>query len=71
MKLQIPKNNVNTDYESVLEELINSLIIIQKNNLVSVFITGSYARGDATDVSDTQFPLIFCLKSLGSHCEYV
>lgn len=58
MKLQIPKSNVNVNYESLLDELINALIKIQGTNLVSVFITGSYARGDATDESDIDIWMI-------------
>ncbi len=59
MKTIIPKNHVHIKYESMLKDLINSVIEIQENNLVSIFITGSYARGDATDLSDLDIWMIF------------
>ncbi|MCT4599132.1 MAG: nucleotidyltransferase domain-containing protein [Vallitalea sp.] len=59
MKKIIPINNVKVDYDEVLECIIRLLRQKQKDNLVSIFLTGSYARGDATDSSDLDVWCIF------------
>lgn len=59
MKKTIPNNNVGVDYIEVLECFIKLLRQKQKNNIISVFLTGSYARGDATDSSDLDVWCIF------------
>ncbi len=56
---QLPKNQVSFHVERILNDFILSLIQKQSLNLKSVFITGSYARGDATDVSDIDLWCIF------------
>lgn len=59
MKKTIPKNNVNVDYHEILEYFIKLLRQKQKDNIRSVFLTGSYARGDANDSSDLDVWCIF------------
>lgn len=58
MRTEIPDNNVSIDYKNILDNFITSLVNKQKNNLISVYMNGSYARGDATDLSDLD---IFCI----------
>lgn len=58
MRTEIPNNNVSIDYKNILDNFITSLVNKQKNNLISVYMNGSYARGDATDLSDLD---IFCI----------
>lgn len=58
MRTIIPQNNVSFDYEKVLGEFISQLKQKIGNALVLVYLTGSYARGDATDKSDLD---IFCI----------
>lgn len=59
MKTTIPKNNVSVDYYEVLECFIKLLRQKQKDNIRSIFLTGSYARGDANDSSDLDVWCIF------------
>lgn len=59
MKITIPKNNVCVDYHEVLKCFIKLLSQKQKNNIISIFLTGSYARGDANDSSDLDVWCIF------------
>jgi len=56
---QLPKNQVRFPFESILNDFILSLVQKQSLNLKSVFITGSFARGDATDTSDVDLWCIF------------
>lgn len=58
MRTQIPKNNVCHHYETVLYEFISQLKTKQNDNVLSVYLSGSYARGDATDHSDLD---VFCV----------
>lgn len=58
MRRAIPQNHVTHDYEKVLEEFISQLKSMLGDALVMVYLTGSYARGDATDKSDLD---IFCI----------
>lgn len=65
MRTTIPHNNVSYDYEKVLKEFISQLKYELGNALVLVYLTGSYARGDATDKSDLD---IFCIfDSINQH----
>lgn len=52
MKRQIPFNKVPIDYTSLLEDLVNAWVKDQGDNIISIFIIGSYARGEATAASD-------------------
>lgn len=58
MRRTIPHNHVTHDYEKVLGEFVSQLKSTLGNSLVTVYLTGSYARGDATDKSDLD---IFCI----------
>lgn len=58
MRTTIPYNNVSYNYEKILEEFISQLVHKIGNNLLLVYLTGSYARGDATDKSDLD---VFCI----------
>ena len=58
MRKTIPHNNVSFDYEKVLKEFISQLKEKTGNALTLVYLTGSYARGDATDRSDLD---VFCI----------
>ncbi len=52
MKRHLPYNKVHIDYQGLLGHLTNAWVQEQGDNIISIFITGSYARGDATEVSD-------------------
>lgn len=58
MRTEIPRNNVKHNYEKVLQEFISTLTNKQQGNVQCVFLSGSYARGDAHDGSDLD---IFCI----------
>ena len=58
MRRTIPLNSVSHDYEKVLKEFVSQLKSILGEALVMVYLTGSYARGDANDKSDLD---IFCI----------
>lgn len=58
MRRKIPFNNVSHDYERVLKEFLSQLNDRLGQRLVMAYLTGSYARGDATDYSDLD---IFCI----------
>ena len=58
MRKNIPHNNVKHDYERVLREFVTQLKNKLGDCLVLVYLTGSYARGDATDRSDLD---VFCI----------
>lgn len=52
MRQEIPYNRVTKDYNKALSEFVSEIIRDQKENVVSIYLTGSYARGDAMDTSD-------------------
>lgn len=58
MRRTIPYNHVAHDYEKVLGEFVSQLKGTLGDFLMMVYLTGSYARGDATDKSDMD---IFCI----------
>lgn len=58
MRIKIPNNNVKYNYERLIKEFIELLLEKQHNNLKCVYLSGSYARGDANEHSDID---IFCL----------
>lgn len=58
MRNNIPENAVNLDYHGALNHFISLLIERQESNIKCVYLSGSYARGDATDASDLD---LFCV----------
>ena len=60
MRRVIPDNNVSYDYEKVLNEFVSALKDKLGDSLLMVYLTGSYARGDANDNSDLD---VFCIFS--------
>lgn len=58
MRTIIPQNNVNVDYYNILNSFISLLVEKQNNNIKCIYLSGSYARGDATDASDLD---VFCI----------
>lgn len=49
MRRVIPDNKVSYDYEKVLNEFVSALKNRLDECLLMVYLTGSYARGDAND----------------------
>lgn len=60
MRKVIPDNKVSYDYEKVLNEFVSALKQRLGECLLMVYLTGSYARGDANDNSDLD---VFCIFS--------
>lgn len=60
MRRVIPNNKVSYDYEKVLNEFVSELKNSLGECLLMVYLTGSYARGDANDNSDLD---VFCIFS--------
>lgn len=60
MRRVIPDNKVSYDYKKVLNEFVSALKNRLGECLVMVYLTGSYARGDANDNSDLD---VFCIFS--------
>lgn len=58
MRTVIPKNNVDFDYYNILDSFISLLYEKQKDNIKCIYLCGSYARGDATNLSDLD---LFCV----------
>lgn len=58
MRREVPYNHVTKDYSKALNEFVCEIVGDQKKNVVSLYLTGSYARGDAMDTSDFD---IFCI----------
>jgi len=54
MRTEIPQNNVTHDYKKVLDEFVSALKSKLAESLLMVYLTGSYARGDASDKSDLE-----------------
>ena len=64
MKNHIPQNNVNWNYEGLLKSFIGQLREAEQDNIISIFLTGSFARGEAAAGSDLDLWCIF--KSLNT-----
>ena len=58
MRTEIPENNSGFDYEKIFGEFIDMLKEKQGGNLLSVYLSGSYARGDGGENSDLD---VFCI----------
>ena len=59
MRREIPNNNTTIDYENLIQCYIKDLNKRQGDNVKSIILTGSYARGDAQDSSDLDIWSIF------------
>lgn len=66
MRRIIPDNKVSYDYEKILNEFVVALKNKLGECLLMVYLTGSYARGDANDKSDLD---VFCI--FGTINQYV
>lgn len=58
IRKEIPYNNVSHDYTTALHEFLSLLLDKLGKRVAMVYLTGSYARGDATDCSDMD---VFCI----------
>jgi predicted nucleotidyltransferase len=58
MKNKVPINKVNHNYTDVLDKFVKALVEKQTDNIKAIILTGSYARGEATDSSDLD---VWCL----------
>lgn len=58
MRTEIPENNFGFDYEKIIGEFVGMLKEKQGGNLLSVYLAGSYARGDGGANSDVD---LFCI----------
>ena len=58
MRTTIPHNEVSHPYGKVVDEFLSMLKKRQGKNLRCVFLSGSYARGEATEASDLD---VFCI----------
>lgn len=52
MRTSMPKNNVNKDYKSIIDEYVRVLVEKFGRDIISIYIEGSYAKGEANDDSD-------------------
>lgn len=59
LRTTVPINNASSDYNGLLDSFISLIKLKQAANVRSIFLTGSYARGDATDASDLDVWCIF------------
>lgn len=59
MKTMLPVNTVSYPYVETLQDFVTNVVKTQGDNLLSVFLTGSYARGDATPESDMDVWCVF------------
>lgn len=58
MRTEIPENNSGVEYEKIIGEFVDMLKEKQYGNLLSVYLTGSYAREEGGANSDLD---IFCI----------
>lgn len=59
MNTRVPNNKITIDYGEMLENFISLTTEKQKDNIYSIFLTGSFARGEATNKSDLDVWCIF------------
>ncbi|MFA6731046.1 MAG: nucleotidyltransferase domain-containing protein [Eubacteriales bacterium] len=59
MRKEIPINSVSVDYEGLLNVFVKQITETEKDNIISIFLTGSFARGEATETSDLDIWCIF------------
>jgi len=65
MKKDIPYNSISIDYKNLLDIFVKKIHKIENNNLISVFLTGSFARGEATENSDLDVWCVFNKLDVG------
>ena len=59
MRTNLPNNNVSVDYKNVLNVFVNKINEEYSENLICIFLTGSFARGEATEKSDLDVWCVF------------
>jgi glutaredoxin-related protein len=59
MRKDILYNCISIDYNNLLDIFVNKIYEVVNDNLISVFLTGSFARGEATENSDLDIWCIF------------
>jgi len=59
MRKNIPQNAVAKDYKGVINSFTEQLVEAEKDNIISIFLQGSFARGEATDNSDLDIWCVF------------
>jgi predicted nucleotidyltransferase len=59
MNKNLPNNDIFVDYKKILNIFVNNIQNIANGNLICVFITGSFARGEATEKSDLDVWCVF------------
>ena len=59
MRKDLPKSNVKKNYKYVLNTFVKNIVEQEETNIISIFLTGSFARGEATENSDLDIWCIF------------
>lgn len=59
MRKILPRNNISKDYNGLLNAFIGQICDVEQSNIISIFVTGSFARGEATEASDLDVWCIF------------
>ncbi|MCL2407709.1 MAG: nucleotidyltransferase domain-containing protein [Defluviitaleaceae bacterium] len=63
MRKILPYNNILKDYKGLLKDFIGQIYGAEQGNAISIFVTGSFARGEATEASDLDIWCIFDVVS--------
>jgi len=59
MRTILPINNISKDYNGLLNAFFVQLCEVEQDNIASIFVTGSFARGETTEGSDLDVWCIF------------
>jgi len=62
MRTNLPKNIVSKDYEIIIEEYVKAITEKLGKDIISIYIEGSYAKGEATNESD--FDIFIIISSV-------
>ena len=57
--MDIPHNSISKNYKELISSFTKQIQDVERENLVSIFLTGSFARGEATENSDLDIWCIF------------